>query len=98
MYTVDVITTNFTKRYHVRTFLELKSEISKDLKNEVDWDRTKLRLVQVRVSGVFEVSVLGERRPYLFHKTVHMNKELDLNTAILDCVCTIDGRIVFKRE
>lgn len=98
VYQVTINTTNLTKKYLVHSFHKLKRKITKDFNNKVDWDKTVLILAYVDANVKADVTILGEKHTHSFYKRIVVERRLDLDNAILDCNCTIGGRIVFKEE
>jgi len=96
-YQVDIMTTNLSKRHFVNTFHELKGKITEDFKREVDWNKTVLTLAYVYANVESCVTIIGKTRAYKFNRRIDVKRELNLDTDILDCNCTITGNIVFKR-
>jgi len=96
IYEVEIITNILTKRIPARNFDEVKKEIDSTFET-VDWDRTKLVITCAYMKGEVSATIFGEKRTYIFKRTVSVNPHLDINTATLDCDCCVGG-IIFLTD
>lgn len=97
-HTVIIDTNLLTKKIHVRNFEEFKQEIADIFgKDRIDWSESYFYLAEVEVLTEIDMTILGKPKKVLLRKTISMDeRKLNFDSDLLDCSCTIRGKIVLK--